>query len=148
MPRKKKIALLGGGMASITAAFELTRHPGWQDQYEVSVYTAGFRLGGKGASGRNRRAADRIEEHGLHILSGSYDNTFAVLRRCYAELGRPPGSPLSTVEEALERVRRGTATGESLESCEVCGRGIPRGRREAIAGVRLCVACQTEREET
>lgn len=53
----------------------------------------------------------------------------------------------STVEEALERVRRGTPTGESLESCEVCGNQIPQARREAIAGVRLCVACQSAREE-
>ena len=53
----------------------------------------------------------------------------------------------STVEEALERVRRRTPTGESLESCETCGREIPQARRESIAGVRLCVACQAAREE-
>ena len=52
----------------------------------------------------------------------------------------------STVEEALERVRRRTPTGESLESCEVCDREIPQARREAIRGVKLCVTCQTERE--
>ena len=53
----------------------------------------------------------------------------------------------STVKEALERVRRRTPTGESLESCEACGQEIPRARREAIAGVRLCVTCQSAREE-
>jgi len=53
----------------------------------------------------------------------------------------------STVEEALDRVRRRTPTGEGLESCEACGREIPQARREAIAGVRLCVACQAERDE-
>ena len=53
----------------------------------------------------------------------------------------------STVEEALERVRRRAPTGESLESCESCGREIPLARRKAIAGVELCVACQSEREE-
>jgi len=53
----------------------------------------------------------------------------------------------STVEEALERVRRHAPSGESLKSCEVCGREIPEARRKAIAGVKLCVACQGAREE-
>jgi phage/conjugal plasmid C-4 type zinc finger TraR family protein len=53
----------------------------------------------------------------------------------------------SAVEEALERVRRVTPTGESLEHCEDCGEEIPQARREAVAGVRLCVACQSEREQ-
>ena len=49
----------------------------------------------------------------------------------------------STVEEALDRVRRTMPRGESLESCESCGRPIPQARREAVPGVRLCVACQS-----
>jgi phage/conjugal plasmid C-4 type zinc finger TraR family protein len=52
----------------------------------------------------------------------------------------------STIEEALDRVRQETPRGESLEACESCGREIPRARREAVPGVRLCVTCQTERE--
>jgi len=53
----------------------------------------------------------------------------------------------STVEEALERVRRGTPKGDGLEFCEACERGIPEARRKAVPGVRLCVACQSAREE-
>jgi phage/conjugal plasmid C-4 type zinc finger TraR family protein len=53
----------------------------------------------------------------------------------------------STVEEALDRARREAPRGESLESCEVCCEGIPRARREALPGVRLCVRCQTARED-
>jgi len=53
----------------------------------------------------------------------------------------------SRVEEALERARRRTPTGESLAFCEACDREIPQARREAIAGVRLCVTCQSDREE-
>jgi phage/conjugal plasmid C-4 type zinc finger TraR family protein len=53
----------------------------------------------------------------------------------------------SRVEEALERARRGTSTGQSLAFCEACEREIPQARREAIAGVRLCVTCQSDREE-
>ena len=53
----------------------------------------------------------------------------------------------SRVEEALERERRRAPTGESLEFCEACEQEIPPQRREAIPGVRLCVACQSAREE-
>ncbi|ROO25155.1 DksA/TraR family C4-type zinc finger protein [Salinisphaera orenii] len=49
----------------------------------------------------------------------------------------------STVAEGVElaRSRLGQA-GESLSECEECGDAIPERRREAIPGVRLCVACQ------
>ena len=43
-----------------------------------------------------------------------------------------------------------TPMGESLESCEACeacGREIPQARRKAVAGVKLCVGCQSELEE-
>ena len=53
----------------------------------------------------------------------------------------------STVEEALERARRDAPKGRSLEFCEACEAEIPQARREAVAGVRLCVACQSERDE-
>jgi phage/conjugal plasmid C-4 type zinc finger TraR family protein len=49
----------------------------------------------------------------------------------------------STVEEALDRARRTMPRGESLENCESCARTIPRARREAVPGVRLCIACQS-----
>ncbi len=52
------------------------------------MYQLGWRLGGKGASGRGK--ADRIEEHGLHLLLGFYDNAFAMLREVYGELDRDP----------------------------------------------------------
>ena len=85
--RPIKVVVIGGGCAAMTAAFELTR-PEHRGAYEVSVYQLGWRLGGKGASGRGR--ADRIEEHGLHIWLGFYENAFRLMRECYAELGRDP----------------------------------------------------------
>jgi uncharacterized protein with NAD-binding domain and iron-sulfur cluster len=101
-PQKEKIAVLGGGLAALSAVFELTSQPGHQDRYDITVYQMGWRLGGKGASGRNAAYGERIEEHGLHILMGFYHNTFSVLRRCYAELGRAPGTPLATIEDAVK----------------------------------------------
>ena len=89
MPKKKQIevAVIGGGCASIAAAFELTR-PEHKNKYHVTIYQMGWRLGGKGSSGRG--PADRIEEHGLHIWQGFYENAFRLMRECYAELGRDP----------------------------------------------------------
>lgn len=37
---------------------------------------------------------------------------------------------------------RGGTAGEGLTHCAACGNDIPQGRREAIPGVRVCVACQ------
>src|SRR5262249_20420507 len=60
--------------------------PHWQTRYAITIYQQGWRLGGKGASGRNQEHGDRIEEHGLHLLFGFYENAFGVLRRAWREL--------------------------------------------------------------
>ncbi len=53
----------------------------------------------------------------------------------------------STVEDALARVRSELPRGESLKHCEERGADIPQARREALRGVRLCVACQSEHDQ-
>ncbi|QRN97849.1 NAD(P)-binding protein [Archangium violaceum] len=102
--KPKKIAILGGGMAGLAAAFELTRQPGWKQQYEITLYQQGWRLGGKGASGRNRDEGQglRSEEHGFHVFMGFYEQALGMLGQCYKELGRRPGAPFATVEQAFE----------------------------------------------
>jgi uncharacterized protein with NAD-binding domain and iron-sulfur cluster len=85
--RPIEVAIIGGGCAGMATAFELSR-PEHEGQYRITVYQQGFRLGGKGASGRG--PADRIEEHGLHLWMGFYENAFRLLRQCYTELGRDP----------------------------------------------------------
>jgi uncharacterized protein with NAD-binding domain and iron-sulfur cluster len=94
---KRRIAVLGGGTGSLVAAYELTGTPALREQHEVTVYQQGWRLGGKGASGRDMRPGygHRILEHGLHVWAGFYENAFALMRDCYREAERPPGSPLS-----------------------------------------------------
>ncbi len=99
--KKIRVAVLGGGVGSITAAYELT-HPELGGRYEVTVYQMGWRLGGKGASGRNPEHHDRIEEHGLHIWLGCYENAFGVMREVYRELDRSPDTPLATVRDAFK----------------------------------------------
>jgi uncharacterized protein with NAD-binding domain and iron-sulfur cluster len=85
--RPAKVAIIGGGCAGIAAAFELSR-PQHRGKYQVTVYQLGWRLGGKGASGRGPAA--RIEEHGFHVWLGFYENAFRLMRECYAELNRDP----------------------------------------------------------
>ncbi len=89
-------------MAGLSAAWRLSE-PGWQDRFDsITVYQRGWRLGGKGASSRGPNG--RIEEHGLHIWLGSYENAFTLLRECYAELDRPttdPGAPIQRWDQAL-----------------------------------------------
>ncbi|HEU0277798.1 MAG TPA: DksA/TraR family C4-type zinc finger protein [Rhodanobacteraceae bacterium] len=52
----------------------------------------------------------------------------------------------ATVADAVARARSQRATGPGLTHCEDCGEPIPEARRKAVPGVRLCVACQTERD--
>ena len=64
---QEKVAILGGGMAGLSAAWRLSE-PGWRNRFQsITVYQRGWRLGGKGASSRGDHG--RIEEHGL--TSGS-----------------------------------------------------------------------------
>jgi phage/conjugal plasmid C-4 type zinc finger TraR family protein len=50
----------------------------------------------------------------------------------------------ASIEDAVKRARSQLPQGESLKHCEGCGARIPDARREAVRGVRLCVACQSE----
>lgn len=85
----------------MTAAFALTEVENWQEQYSITLYQLGWRLGGKGASGRNQEKCDRIQEHGLHVWGGWYDNAFDMIQRCYTALDRPPEIPIRTWDQAF-----------------------------------------------
>lgn len=108
--RRERVVILGGGMGAMATAWALTRDPDWRDRYEITVYQEGWLLGGKGASVRNRARHDRIEEHGLHIWMGFYENAFRVLREAYAELGRDPAAPLATWDRAFRKQTHITLT--------------------------------------
>jgi uncharacterized protein with NAD-binding domain and iron-sulfur cluster len=105
---KPRIAILGGGAAGVTAALELSNRVDWCDHYEsITLYQQGWRLGGKGACGRGPH--QRIEEHGLHLWFGFYENAFRLLDRCHNELdwraahrGQPRWSlAFTSVEESF-----------------------------------------------
>lgn len=50
----------------------------------------------------------------------------------------------STVDDAVQRARQALGQGESERYCLECGEEIPLARRQALKGVRYCLACQTE----
>ena len=96
-----RIAIVGGGCAGIATALELSsaNNP---VPVDITIYQMGWRLGGKGASGRG--VNDRIEEHGLHLWLGFYENAFRIMRECYAELDRDPNRcPIATFNDAFIR---------------------------------------------
>ncbi len=80
---KKKIVVLGGGLSGLSAAHELTNYEGWDDLYDVTLYQFGWQLGGKCKTGRGKM--ERIEEHGIHIFLGFYNNAMRMIRESYAE---------------------------------------------------------------
>jgi uncharacterized protein with NAD-binding domain and iron-sulfur cluster len=102
MSNVKKVAVLGGGMSSLTTVLELTSEKNWQTNYDITLYQLGWRLGGKGASGRNPHIHQRIEEHGLHLWFGFYDNAFDLIKKCYNENNRELGKPLAKWQEAFK----------------------------------------------
>jgi uncharacterized protein with NAD-binding domain and iron-sulfur cluster len=112
---RKRVAILGGGMAGLAAAWPLSA-PELRDNFEVTVYQRGWRLGGKAASSRGVNG--RIEEHGLHVWLGYYDNAFHLVRDVYDELDRAttdPACPIATWRQAFspaDRVGVGDGVGD------------------------------------
>lgn len=56
----------------------------------------------------------------------------------------------ASVEDAINLARSQLPKGKSLTHCEECDIEIPEARQKAIAGVRLCVNCQSvvDKEQT
>ena len=100
----ERIAVVGAGPAGLTTAVHLTdpvANPGWQDRYSVDVYTLGWRIGGKGATGRNPEAGERIEEHGIHVFGNMYFNTLRMMRDCYEQVEWDDHDRYRTMDEAF-----------------------------------------------
>jgi len=82
---KTRVAILGGGPAGLAAALELTATEELRAHYDVTLYQAGWRLGGKCGQGR-RGPANRIEINGTHYLFGAYRHVFEIARTVFSEL--------------------------------------------------------------
>jgi uncharacterized protein with NAD-binding domain and iron-sulfur cluster len=111
---KRKIAIIGGGMAGLAAAFDLTRTKALQDQFDVTIYQIGWRLGGKAASGRD--CGGRIIEHGLHVWFGCYENAFELVRAAYDEWKPQKGQAIVKPEDAFQaHVRTAIGSGDRVD---------------------------------
>jgi phage/conjugal plasmid C-4 type zinc finger TraR family protein len=53
----------------------------------------------------------------------------------------------ASVKDAVKLARSRLPEGESATHCKECETEIPKARRKAIPGVRLCVNCQSELEK-
>jgi uncharacterized protein with NAD-binding domain and iron-sulfur cluster len=91
-------------MGSLSAVLQLTQAKDWKTRYDITIYQTGWRLGGKGASGRSvvPEFHHRIEEHGVHMFFGFYTNAFRLMEACYDELARPAGSLFVTWKDAFK----------------------------------------------
>lgn len=116
---KRQIAIVGGGMAALATAFELTQRKNLRERFDITVYQMGWRLGGKGATGRDHKG--RVVEHGLHIWFGCYENAFRMLRTAYEEW-RPfqdPNQAIKSCDDAL-KPQRDSAIGAGDSSDIIC----------------------------
>ena len=101
--KKRHIAIIGGGPAGLSAAFHLAQKDEWDKDYSITVYQPGWRLGGKGATGRNEEYSWRIEEHGIHGFCRFYFNTWLMMKQVYDGLTDADRKKLATgtIKEAF-----------------------------------------------
>ncbi len=52
----------------------------------------------------------------------------------------------ATVKDGILRAQQKLQSGPSATHCSSCASAIPEARRIAMPGVRLCVACQAEKD--
>ena len=124
-----RVHIVGGGCAGLSAAWQLSRMPG----YEVHVYERSWRLGGKGASGRDKNG--RIHEHGLHVWLGFYENAFRMMRECYAEVENNRWGPHA--KDPDERLAHRRFDHLSNTACpQLWERSLPYDDSEAEASAR------------
>jgi uncharacterized protein with NAD-binding domain and iron-sulfur cluster len=89
---------------------DLSKYP---EQFELTLYQLGWRLGGKCASSRGFSSElatgseastgewQRNQEHGLHMALGFYENFFDLLRQAYDNLNRSDDWALRTWRDAV-----------------------------------------------
>lgn len=54
----------------------------------------------------------------------------------------------ASIDDAIRHAKDRLPQGKSSKNCHECGNPIPKARREALPGVRLCIACQGKADET
>jgi hydroxysqualene dehydroxylase len=75
---RKKIAIIGGGLAGLSSAVFL-KNADKRDQLDIHLYEASPKLGGRAYSFLDREKGEYFD-NGQHILAGWYKNTFEYLK--------------------------------------------------------------------
>lgn len=124
----------------MAAAFELS-HPANPEcgKYEITVYTPGWRLGGKAASGRRRfhgaaggSPNSIIEERDAYLWFGFFENSFRMIRDLYQEWTGDPDTWRDVFDTATITAAPLSAEGKKLRLCKYDlppGEGPAGGRR-------------------
>ena len=109
----------------------------------MTILQPGWRLGGKCARAATGEFGNRIEEHGLHIWFGSYDNAITLMTRCYESwVGIPSAMPSPRSTNAFEGVDEAILWSDTttLAFKEVRFRRTRRGpgtSNRSLSGARL-----------
>jgi uncharacterized protein with NAD-binding domain and iron-sulfur cluster len=104
---RRRVLIVGGGLAGLSAAYELSRTPALREQWQVEVVEMGHRLGGRLASAHRPEKSGRNEEHGLHVWFGFYDNAFRLADDVWRAYERPANSPWRSIDDALRPIHFG-----------------------------------------
>lgn len=113
--KRRRVLILGGGCAGVSAAWALSSTPQSRRRFDVTLLQSGWRLGGKGATGRDPARGHAVLEHGLHLWLGFYRNAFAMVRDLYEHWNGPAQGPQRSLESAF------------TPAWDVCLRGPARG---------------------
>ncbi|MGY0777521.1 NAD(P)-binding protein [Azospirillum argentinense] len=100
---KTRVAILGGGVGALTTAHFLSDTDEKRARYDVTIYQMGWRLGGKGATGRDQW--NRIQEHGLHVWFGFYNNAFKMIQDVFDVWKRSPDNSFQSWRDVLKPQR-------------------------------------------
>ena len=127
--QRQKIAILGGRVGGIAAAFALTSTDDLRSRYAVTVYQLGWRLGGR-ASGRNAALGSRIEEHGApHLVRLTRTRSASCASATWSSAVRPRRrSPRSTRRSRRAAISSST---RSTTGAGSAGRSISAGNSDA-----------------
>ena len=101
---RRRVLVIGGGMAGLTTAHELSRTARLRSEWDVQVVEMGHKIGGRLASAHRPERWGRNEEHGLHVWFGWYDNTFRLAEEVWKAWPRPNDCPWDTIWDGLRPI--------------------------------------------
>lgn len=120
-----RVLILGGGCAGVAAAWSLSRTAEDRAKYRVTIMQSGFRLGGKGATGRDPDRNDAVLEHGLHLWLGFYHKAFAMMADVFDAWDAPAEGPLRSLETAFQPLRDVALVGREDDLTDVWNLRLP-----------------------